>query len=341
MQKSSTERPKEVRNSGIKSILKTKPGKVTTIKHVKFSDAHTVAPAPIPAPNNNKSMRKNTRRGKRHSTTKTLRNLKLLTFNTNGIKSKINSLTSALHRHGTHIAAITETHLNDSETLTIPGYKWIGKNRTSKTGGGIGFLIRNDISNITCEDPNTKEENNTETLWIKIRSKTTINIAVTYGPQENYRKEQTERYYHNLTTDTIRRQKEASAIIMGDLNAKLKIYRDRCQQEGSRNGTMLQNYLDTTNMTVVNKLNKHTGNWTRVNRKRPDEKSIIDYILISQPLSNKVIESNTDEQGIYQITGENATDHNTITCTLNTEMIREQQSTRKWKKGDDQGRDKF
>ncbi len=217
----------------------------------------------------------------------------------------------------------------------------MGKNRTTNTGGGIGFLVRNDISNITSEDPCMKEDNSAETLWIKIRSKTTINIAVTYGPQENHRKEQTERYYHNLTTDTMRQQKEALAIIMGDLNGKLHINRGECKQEGSRNGAMLQNHMDTTNMTAVNTLNTHTGNWTRVNRKRPDEKSIIDYILISQPLTDNVIESNTDEHGIYRIAGENATDHNTITCTVNTEIKREQQSTRKWKKGDEQGWDKF
>jgi exonuclease III len=115
--------------------------------------------------------------------------------------------------------------LKDSETIIIPGYKWMGKNRTTNTGGGIGILVRNDISNITSEDPCMKEDNSAETLWIKIRSKTTINIAVTYGPQENHRKEETKRYYKNLTTDTIRQQKEALAIIMGDLNAKLHINR--------------------------------------------------------------------------------------------------------------------
>ena len=85
------------------------------------------------------------------NTTKTIENLKLLTINTRGIKSKCMSLTTALHQPGTHIAAITETQLTSNENINIQGYKWIGKNRETGKGGGVGFLIRNDIDNIVSE----------------------------------------------------------------------------------------------------------------------------------------------------------------------------------------------
>ena len=42
-----------------------------------------------------------------------------MTINTRGIKSKITSITSVLHTINTHIAAITETHLNGNEDTTL------------------------------------------------------------------------------------------------------------------------------------------------------------------------------------------------------------------------------
>ena len=35
-----------------------------------------------------------------------------------------------------------------SDYITIKGYQWYGKNRNEK-GGGVGFLMRNDITNKT------------------------------------------------------------------------------------------------------------------------------------------------------------------------------------------------
>ena len=74
---------------------------------------------------------------------KAITKLRLLTINTRGIRSKLTSLTAALHTHSTHIAAITETHLNANNEVSVTGYQWIGKNRTDREGGGVGFLIRN------------------------------------------------------------------------------------------------------------------------------------------------------------------------------------------------------
>ena len=136
----------------------------------------------------NAQLNHHTRRGKRKNTTKTIDNLKLLTINTRGIKSKCMSLTTALHQHGTHIAAITETQLTSNENINIQGYKWIGKNRETGKGGGVGFLIRNDIDNIVSEIKGTIMETNKETLCIKVKGKITINIAVMYGLQENAKK---------------------------------------------------------------------------------------------------------------------------------------------------------
>ena len=58
---------------------------------------------------------------KKKETLKKLNNLKLLTINVRGIKSKLKSLKSALQSHGTDIAGITETLLRPGESINIEG----------------------------------------------------------------------------------------------------------------------------------------------------------------------------------------------------------------------------
>ena len=73
-------------------------------------------------------------------------------------------------------------------------------------------------------------ETNKETLWIKVKGKTNINIAVMYGLQENAKREDAERQSQDLTTD-IRSHRDDQTIITGDLNAKLEINRANCNQK--------------------------------------------------------------------------------------------------------------
>jgi hypothetical protein len=49
------------------------------------------------------------------------------------------------------ILSINETHLADGKSISIPGYKWFGFNRSQrdinapKTFGGIGILVKNTL----------------------------------------------------------------------------------------------------------------------------------------------------------------------------------------------------
>ena len=194
------------------------------------------------------------------------------------------------------MAAITETHLEKNETISINGYHWCGKNRDNK-GGGIGFLIRNDIRSL-IEEPETEPDENTEIKWITVKGITNIAMGVIYGKQESASSNEAEEQFQNLTTQINLYQKTHKVILLGDLNAKIEMKtqdKPGCNQQTSRNGKMLDNLINNTNTTVVNKLSTHQGTWTRVNRKNNKEKSIIDYIIVSKSIQDKVTESKTDD----------------------------------------------
>ena len=260
--------------------------------------------------------------------------MKLLTVNTRGIKSKITSLTTALHMHGTHIAAITETHLEEMETVQITGYQWVGRNR-DKNGGGVGFLIRNDIKGIVTESESPHSEY-IENMWIKVKCEknTELLIGVIYGMQESRKKQDVERQFQELTTQTNRIQKKHPVIILGDFNAKVTINKTNCTQKESRNGTILNEFIKQTNTSITNITTDHEGTWTRINRRNSSERSVIDYIVISHHLRNKILESATDNNNTYLVAGANPTDHNVITTTINTKMvINKPNITQTWKAG--------
>ena len=74
-------------------------------------------------------------------------------------------------------------------------------------------------------------------------------------------------------------KQKGGIILTGDFNAKLKINNDNTQQNESRNGQLLQELITDTNLIPIS-LKADRGIWTRVNRNNPNEKSIINYILV-------------------------------------------------------------
>ena len=120
---------------------------------------------------------------------------------------------------------------------------------------------------------------------------------------------------------------------MGDFNAKLEITKEMCTQTESRNGKALQSLIDRNRMEAINRLETHTGTWTRINTQNPDEKSIIDYIIVTQPVTELITESETDTNMMYKIAGKNPTDHRAITATIAINRENQKQYIRRWKKG--------
>jgi hypothetical protein len=69
-------------------------------------------------------------------------------------------------------------------------------------------------------------------------------------------------------------------------------------------------------MTILNTANQHQGTWPRVNRKNQNEKSVIDCIMMTASINEKIMESAIDEEGLYLIKGKHATYHNVISIDV-------------------------
>ena len=85
--------------------------------------------------------------------------------NIRGIKSKKNSLIEILHDCDPHLFFLTETQLRSNVGINIEGYKFYGRKREGKNGGGVGILVRNDILNKTAPHISNR---NTEMMWVSV-----------------------------------------------------------------------------------------------------------------------------------------------------------------------------
>ena len=82
---------------------------------------------------------------------------------------------------------VTETHLNsviDSSLLSVDGYTFISKDRTSSAGGGVGSYIRNELNWERRSDLETPE---IEAIWIEIfqNNSSSLLISIIYRPPDS------------------------------------------------------------------------------------------------------------------------------------------------------------
>ena len=254
--------------------------------------------------------------------------LRIIYANANGIAGKTESLKNALETYQAQIATIVETKIETIPPL-IEGYKWIIKNRHMRAGGGLAILIRDDLQNQTKVTQGL-EDHDQEILWLTINLRhQNIFIGVLYGLQENATRDEVERQYSQITTQIVKLKQEGEVILTGDFNSKIEITKQDINQDVSPNGKLLDKMIDETELEAIS-TTAHKGNWTRVNRQKPTERSIIDYILTTKGIADKTTEIIIDEEGIMRLKGKKESDHNTIMMTTTMPMAPVKTKRRIW-----------
>ena len=121
----------------------------------------------------------------------------------------------------TKVVGITETWLSDNSPVSlcnIHGYEFVGNNRKSKRGGGVGLYVHKDISfNRRCDlDINTDF---LESIFVEITNySTSMLICVMYRPPDQSVNEFCESL--NNILDVVKREKK-TFYLMGDFNIDL------------------------------------------------------------------------------------------------------------------------
>ena len=265
--------------------------------------------------------------------------IKILYTNANGVADKMNSLQTAAQLYGAHIIAITETKQIPPK---IDGYgNWKSKERKNKGGGGVAITARNDIYSKISEIVDL-EDDDMDVVWVELRKsqKEKVYIGTYYGKQENEKREVVEKEYELLNSQINMLKNKGEIILTGDFNSKININQKKYQQKESGNGKFLQKLIDSNKLDPVT-TRPDVVRWTRQHRNNPEEKSIIDYVLLSSKISHNVEEIIVDEEGLYRIKGRKETDHNTILIEVNLKVIKERKKITKWRGGSNENWRKY
>ena len=242
---------------------------------------------------------------------------KIMYANVRGMKSKINSLIEVLQDHNPHVFLITETQLKSDTGIKVSGYTIYSRARPQGTGGGVAILVRNDIIQHTAPHISDRQ---IELIWVSIRrkNKRPIFIGSYYGKQESrVNKDEIEKEM-TLLQEEITEMKEEGEIFLGmDGNGKVGIL----NESPSRNGKLLQQVFDNTDLILMNNSDKCIGKITRKNTNNVNEVSAIDFITVSEYVEKWIKKIIIDEDGLATIKGKKNSDHNTIITTLSVEDI--------------------
>ena len=250
--------------------------------------------------------------------------LNVMYANVRGIKSKKTGITEILQQYEPHIFLISETQLRSDMTVSFVGYTCFHRKREGKVGGGVGILIRNDFRHSIAPHISDRA---IEIMWISVfrGDDVPLIIGVYYGKQESTSRNEIDKEMTLLTEEIIEMTNDGEILLVMDGNARIGLLNEPI----SRNGKLLLEVFNSTNIHVLNNTDICSGKITRKNTKNDNEFSAIDFVLASEGARSWVQHMQIDEEGLTRVKGKNNTDHNTISINLTLHGTHQPKTTKR------------
>ena len=207
---------------------------------------------------NNIENQKQTKRTRRSMNRKPTKNkLKILYSNARGIKSKMKSLKEIVYSTECDLYSVTEMNLKQNENIVVKGYKWVGKIREKRNGGGNGILIKDTLINDITIEPITAKNIEVLLLKLNLNNSEYLVIMIYYGKQESRtNKEEAIAEFKNIEIIIeCQQNQQYHTLLIRDFNAKIGSDEKGIQngdKQVSRNGIMLRDLIEKYDLTVVN-----------------------------------------------------------------------------------------
>ena len=178
-----------------------------------------------------------------------LKKIKIGSFNCQGIKDKIEDLVFEKELNNHDLFAVSETWLSNEDKISVNGYKFFPVCREKELGkirGGVGWFVREDLRKWIKILYNISSEN---FLWCKLEKSffnfnEDVYICSIYIPPENSSREKRLNKNHFIElSENINKIKSENIILVGDLNARTKLYDDVIESEKGINDHMPESLL--------------------------------------------------------------------------------------------------
>ena len=197
-----------------------------------------------------------------------------------------------LQRYNIDIAALTETRLPDSGTLTerSAGYTfyWQGKPSTEKRESGVGFAIKSDIK--LTEFP-IGHSDRIMTLRLSIGKNRYLHLISAYAPTMQHTETTKNAFYEELSDILHTIHACDKTIIMGDFNARVgrdystwvSVLGKHGIGNANSNGNLLRSFCSEHKLRITNTQFQIPNNLkTTWRHARSGHWQLIDYIITKQ-----------------------------------------------------------
>ena len=168
------------------------------------------------------------------------RDFKVYQQNVRGLKPKIDSLAETADDYKPTLICLVETHLLKEEQIQIPEYKIFRKDGTTNSRY-ILIAIKEQLKTIVAE-VNTEKKID-QTLWVLLNNqKIQVRMGVIYGPQENVTSNSELKKLYESISVYIGKKNNQQIIILGDFNAKIRIYIKKTKKPSQREGNTCKDW---------------------------------------------------------------------------------------------------
>lgn len=189
--------------------------------------------------------------------------LKILYLNACSISNKIEDLQFILKsvKSTCHVIAISESWIQDNNTITLQNYSTLVCNRFNKRGGGVCLLIHDSIKNFECIE--NFNDNRMNMLSAKLFfEKQEIFLSVFYNPP-NMSAEISEKFLSFLD-NRLNQCSSNNSIIVGDFNINLLANSDLVEK--------YKNLINMNNFYICDSLTPT----------RPVSGSVLDHVIVNK-----------------------------------------------------------
>ena len=241
--------------------------------------------------------------------------LKIIQWNCKSVNApgRTQELKVLIYKEKPHIACISETWLNQSKSISAIGYKVIRKDRADGAGGGLLFLIREDL-NFNLLQITTIPNSNIEAHAIELSlARDTVSLLHVYNPVTNIT-------INHL--DHLIQQLERKFIMVGDFNGHHTIWDPELPDEKiNQCGRELSKYIiDHPNLALITTPGLKTYTHTTY---RGSNSSTLDLSLCSNNLI-QLCETT--------LLGDSGSDHTPVLTTVRLRPDKKiRKRRRKWK----------
>lgn len=235
---------------------------------------------------------------KNNSTKKKMNTWKLGVWNIRSIQGKEIEIINEFEEANVEIMAISETKKKgEGKTYLTNGHILIysGVQNNQRAAAGVGCIIHRELAGQITKWKAIYER----ILLIELRNEqgehTTI-ISI-YGPDENERASEKDKFWEELTTTT--EEARGTLYLVGDFNSRVgkkdieykTIIGKHGEEKRNNNGRRLLDFCQLQNLIITNTFYQHKEihKYTREQQNR-GEKSIIDYIIVQKEERKNILD---------------------------------------------------